>query len=172
MREFEERDGTWNEPNMTHHGEGGQWGLGRVVKERRDKTIMTLIEVLMKLHKTHIPSRPVDRVFNSQMNTYEQLVPVVLTQVLDDIEDERVRQGKKRIVLNCTLPYPKIVGDISQSWEKEFSEGKKVDEGVEILGHDVVSLYPSLKLEFMVREICRAMVLRMETKEEKRKKKR
>ena len=106
------------------------------------------------------------------MKPYEQLVVGVLTQVLDDIEDERVRQGKKRIVLNSTLPYAKTVEDISQTWEKEFSEGKKVDEGVEILGHDVVALYPSLKFEFMVREIYRTMVLRMETKGEKRKKKR
>jgi len=48
-----------------------------------------------------------------------------VTQVLDDIEDERVRQGKKRRVLNSTLPYPKIVEDISQVWEKEFSERRK-----------------------------------------------
>ena len=85
------------------------------------------------------------------MKTYEQLVAGILTQVLDDIEDERVRQGKKRIVLNCTLPYPKIVADISQSWEKELSEGKKVYEGVEIIGYEVVDLYPSLKLEFTQR---------------------
>jgi hypothetical protein len=46
------------------------------------------------------------------MKTYDQLVAVVWTQVLDDIEDERVRQGKKRIVLNSTLPYDKIVEDV------------------------------------------------------------
>ena len=47
----------------------------------------------------------------------------------------------------------------------------KLDEGVEILGYDVVALYPSLKLEFMIKEIGRAMVLRIETKkgEEKHK---
>ena len=40
-REFEERDGTWNEPNMTQHTEGGKWGLGKVVRERRDKASIT-----------------------------------------------------------------------------------------------------------------------------------
>jgi hypothetical protein len=47
----------------------------------------------------------------------------------------------------------------------------KLDEGVKILGYDVVALYPSLKLEFMIKEIDRAMVLRIETKkgEEKHK---
>jgi hypothetical protein len=98
------------------------------------------------------------------MKTYEQPVGGKL-QVLDDIEDERVRKGKKRIVLNSTLPYVEIVEDINKAWEKEFSEGKKLDEGVEILGYDVVALYPSLKLEFMIREIDRATVLRIETKE-------
>ena len=166
-REFEERDGTWCEPNMAQHADGGKWGLGKVVKERRDEASITPIEVLMKLHKTPIASRPVGRAFNSQMKTYEQLVAGILTQVLDDIEDERVRQGKKRIVLNSTLPYAKIIEEINKTWEREFSEGKKLDEGVEILGYDVVALYPSLKLEFMVREIDRAMVLRIETKEGK-----
>ena len=80
------------------------------------------------------------------------------------IEDEREKQGKMRIVLNSTLPYAKIVEKIRKVWEKEFSEGKKMDEGVEILGFDVVALYPSLKLEFMIREIDRAMVLRIESK--------
>ena len=74
--------------------EGGKWGLGKVVKERRDKASMTPIEV----HNTLIVSRPVDRAFNSQKKTYEQLVKDILTQVVDDIEDERVSQGKKRIV--------------------------------------------------------------------------
>ena len=125
----------------------------------------------MKLHKTPLVSRPVGRAFNSQMKTYEQLISGILTQVLDDIEDERVRQGKKRIVLNSTLPYAKIVEDINKAWEEEFLEGKKKDEGVEILGCDVVALYPSLKLEFMIREIDRVMVLRIETKEGEEKQK-
>ena len=34
-----------------------------------------------------------------------------------------------------------------------------MDEGVEILVHDVVVLYSSLKLEFMIRKRDRAMVL-------------
>ena len=54
------------------------------------------------------------------MKTCEQLIAGILTQVLGDIEDERVRQGKKRIVLNSTLPYSKIVEDINKAWEKEF----------------------------------------------------
>jgi hypothetical protein len=61
---------------------------------------------------------------------------------------------------------------INKTWEDEFLEGKKLDEAVEILGYDVVALYPSLKLEFMIREIDRDMVLRIETmkaEEEKRK---
>ena len=163
-REFEKGDGSWYEPNMEQHKEGGEWGLGEIVKEMRGTARITPIEVLMKLHKTPIALRPVGRAYNSQMKVFEQLVAGILTQVLDDIEDEREKQGKMRIVLNSTLPYAKIVEKISKVWEKEFSEGKKMDEGVEILGFDVVALYPSLKLEFMIREIDRAMVLRIESK--------
>ncbi len=66
-------------------------------------------------------------------------------------------------MLNSTLPYAEIIEDINKTWKKEFFEGKKLDEGVEVLGYDVVALYPSLKLEFMIREIDRVMVLRIET---------
>jgi hypothetical protein len=40
------------EPNMTQHIEGGKWGLGELIKERRDKADITPIEVMMKLYKT------------------------------------------------------------------------------------------------------------------------
>jgi hypothetical protein len=98
-RGFEQRgDGAWDEPDMAQQPEGGTWGLGEVVKERREKAEITPIEVLMKLHKTPIKSRPVGRAMDSQMKVYGQLVGGVLTQVLEDIENDRVRQGKKRIV--------------------------------------------------------------------------
>jgi hypothetical protein len=75
----------------------------------------------MKLHKTPIKSRPVGRAMDSQTKVYEQLVGGILTQVLEDIENDRVRQGKKRIVLTSTLPYAKIVEDINKTWEQEYS---------------------------------------------------
>ena len=48
---------------------------------------------------------------------------------------------------------------------------KKLNEGVEIIGYDVVALYPSLKLEFMIRMIDKAMVLRIQTKKGEEKEK-
>ena len=36
-REFEKGDGSWYEPNMAQHEEGGKWGLGQIINERRDK---------------------------------------------------------------------------------------------------------------------------------------
>ena len=64
-----------------------------------------------------------------------------MTKFLDDIEDERVKQVKEK---NCT-------------------------ELVEILVYDVVDLYPSLRLEFVMREIDRVMVLRIQRRREQRK---
>ena len=119
-REFE-GDGSWYEPNMAQHEEGGKWGLGQIVKERKDAARITPIDILIK---TPVASRPVGRACNSQMKVYEQLVAGIFSQVLDDIEDETVKQGQKRIVLNSTLPYAKIFEDISKAWEKE---GKKID---------------------------------------------
>ena len=75
-REFEKGDGSWYEPNMAQHEEGGKWGSGEIVKERRDAARITPLEVLMGLHKTPIVSRPVGRAYNCQMKVYEQLVAV------------------------------------------------------------------------------------------------
>ena len=85
------------------------------------------------------------------MKTYEQPVAGILTQVLDDIEDERVRPGKKRIVLNSTLPYGKIVEDINKTCEKEFLEGKKIDEGVEILSPRICQTCTYYQVRFILK---------------------
>ncbi len=54
---------------------------------------------------------------------------------------------------------------------EEVQRKRKRSKGPTTLGYDVVALYPSLKLEFKIKEIDRAMVLRIETKkgEEKQK---
>jgi hypothetical protein len=58
--------------------------------------MMTWIEVLMTWHKTPIDPRPLDRVGNSQIKVYYELVASMLTQVLDDIEDEWVNKERKQ----------------------------------------------------------------------------
>ena len=30
-----QRDGTWDEPNMAQHAQGGKWGLGKVKRKER-----------------------------------------------------------------------------------------------------------------------------------------
>jgi hypothetical protein len=35
-KEFEKGDGSWYEPNMAQHEEGGKWGLGQIDREMRD----------------------------------------------------------------------------------------------------------------------------------------
>ena len=72
--------------------EGGKWRLGVVIKDRKDNARITPIEVLMTLHKDPIASRPIGRAYHSQMKEYEQLVAGILTQVVEDIEDERVKE--------------------------------------------------------------------------------
>ena len=39
--------------------EGGKWGPGAVIKDRKDNAKITPIEVLMTLHKDPIASRPI-----------------------------------------------------------------------------------------------------------------
>jgi hypothetical protein len=79
-------------PDMAQD-EGGKWGLGVVIKDRKDNARITLIEVLMTLHKDPIASRPISRAYHSQMKEYEHSVAGILTQVLEDIEDERVKEN-------------------------------------------------------------------------------
>ncbi len=75
--------------NLTGVEREVNWGLGRLVKERRDKASTTPIEVLMKLHKTPIASRPADRAFNSQMK------PIVIYRTTGPISPVRHHPGAR-----------------------------------------------------------------------------
>jgi hypothetical protein len=79
---------------------------------------LSTLEPSLTSEQNRIATRPVSREFNSQMKIYDQLMGGILDQVLEDIEEERVRQGRKRIVLNSTLPYSKIIEGMNKTWEK------------------------------------------------------
>ena len=107
---------------MAHHEEGGKWGLGELVKERRSTTRITPIEVLMKLHKTPIASRPVGRAYKSQMKVFEQLVAGILTQVLESVE-----RGPRQIKLECGIYRKKAAADM---YIPSSAHSKKLRQGI------------------------------------------
>ncbi len=50
---------------------GRGWGLGPPLAERRDTSRLSPLEAIIKLHKVEICSRPVSRVYSSQMKEWE-----------------------------------------------------------------------------------------------------
>ena len=104
---------TFSNPRMTQKP-GEKWGLGPPLAERRDTSRLSPLETIIKLHKVEICSRPVARAYSSQMKEWEQFMAGVLNQVMEEIEEYRVKQQKQRIVLNSSLPYARRIDEINE----------------------------------------------------------
>ena len=112
-RQYEEYDkGTSTNPRMTQKP-GEKYGLGPPLAERRDTSRLSPLEPIIKIHKVEICSRPVVRTYLSQMKEWEQFMTRVLNQVMEYIEENRVKQKKQRIVLNSSLPYARRIDKIN-----------------------------------------------------------
>ena len=125
----------------------------------------------MKLHKVEICSRPVARAYSSQMKEWEQFIAGILNQVMEDIEEYRDKQQNQSIVLNSSLPYAKRIDKINVEWQDAFRKGERKGVGVEVIGLDFTVMYPSLKIAYIIKEIDRAMLLRIDVKDDESEKK-
>ena len=164
-REYEDYDkGTVACPRLAQKP-GEKWGLGPPLADRRDTSRLSPLEAIIKLHKIEICSRPVARAYSSQMKEWEQFMAGVLNQVMECIEEYRVKQQKQRIVLNSSLPYAKRIDKINAEWQDEFKKGERKGVGVEVIGFDVTAMYPNLKIAYIIKEIDRAMLLWIELKD-------
>ena len=146
-------------------GEDGRWGLGEVDTLRRSEMKAIALEVIQKLHKTPTEQRPVGRAYASPTRPLEALVNNLLVEVIGDGEREKSEKGMDRIILEDSR---ELVGDlerITQEWEKENRNAYPGlwEERVEIETWDVSALYPSLKIEYVVREIDTLLVERIES---------
>ena len=164
-RGYEDYDkGTFTNPRMAQKP-GEKWGLGPPLVERRNTSRLSPLEAIIKLHKVEICSRPVARAYSSQMKEWEQFMAGVLNQVMEEIEEYRVRQKKQRIVLNSSLPYARRIDEINEEWQEAYRKGERKGLGVEVIGFDVTAMYPNLKIAYIIKEIDRAMLLRIDLKD-------
>ena len=144
---------------------GEKWGLGPPLVERRNTSRLSPLEAIIKLHKVEICSRPVARAYSSQMKEWEQFMTGVLNQVMEEIEEYRVKQQKQRIVINSSLPYARRIDKINEEWQEAFRKGERKGLGVEVIGFDVTAMYPNLKITYIIKEIDRTMLLRIDLKD-------
>ncbi len=89
-----------------------------------------------------------------------------LNQVMEEIEEYRARQKKQRIVLNSSLPYARRIDKINEEWQEAFRKGERKGLGVEVIGFDVTAMYPNLKIAYTIKEIDRAMLLRIDLQDD------
>ena len=80
------------------------------------------------------------------------------------IKLHKVEKQKQRIVLNSSLPYARRIDKNNAEWQDAFRKGERKGAGVEILGFDITSMYPNLKIAYIIKEIDRAMLIWLDLK--------
>ena len=117
------------------------------------------LEIMFKLHKNSVKTRPVGRAAACQMKTWEGLVGGHLGNVLEDSEREKAKNGRKeRPTLNNSRYFVRELEDLNVKWETDATNGRDLEGIVELLTWDIAAMYPSLKREFIIREIDGALV--------------
>ena len=94
------------------------------------------------------------RAFASPTRPLETFVNNLLVEVIGDGERERNKDGQDRIILEDSR---ELVGDLEKMmkvWDEEHTNPYPGlwEERVEIETWDVSALYPSLKIQYVVRE--------------------
>ena len=153
-------------------GENARWGLGKIDTLSRSEMKAIALEVTQKLHKTPVEQRPVGRAFASPTRPLETFVNNLLVEVIGDGERERSTEGQDRIILEDSR---ELVGDLEtmmKRWDEEHKNPYPSlwEERVEIETWDVSALYPSLKIQYVVREIDTLLVERIDTRKGEEKK--
>ena len=153
----------------TEHGAEG--GSSKRPSAAREQVQLTLMEVIVKLHKEKLASRPVGRAFASQMRGLETLLGRTLVSVLREGEEQRVqRSGGRRgkIILEDSRELVQELERMNQRFKAEVvkeqvaeaearQEGHDAPEADErvlvMVTYDVESMYPSMKHAWLVRAI-------------------
>ena len=110
-------------------------------------------------------TRPVDRGFASQMKSWERLVGTILTQVLEESEEEEAKQGREGIILNDSRVFVREIERINEQWRQENARGEKWEDSVDVETWDIAAMYPSLKIAYIVKEIDTSLCERIQQKQ-------
>ncbi len=58
------------------------------------------------------------------------------------------------------------INQINAEWQDAFRKGERKGAGVEIIGFDITTMYPNLKIAYIIKEIDRAMTLWLDLKDD------
>jgi len=97
------------------------------------------------------------------MKVWENIVAAFLVVVLDESEGERERRGEELTVLRDSRILVEELEKtwINERWEEEYRKNEKQGEEIMIASWYIAAMYPSLKLEYIVREVDTLLVERI-----------
>jgi len=95
------------------------------------------------------------------MKVWENIVAAFLVVVLDESESEREGRGEEPTVLRDSRILVEELEKINERWEEEYRKNEKQGEEIMIASWDIAAMYPSLKLEYVVREVDTLLVERI-----------
>ena len=126
-------------------------GGGKEASTARAQVRLTLMEVIMKLHKPELASRPVGRAFASQLRPMETLLGRTLMSVLAEREQKRLWEEPraKKIILRDSRELVEELEEMNGAFRRARAQGDGrggEDERMLVLvTYDVASMYPSMK---------------------------
>ena len=129
---------------------------------RREKIEAVALEAILKLHKPPpLKSRPVGRGHASQMKAWEKLVASFLVVVLEESEIEKGKNREEPTVLRDLKVFVEELEKRSERREEEYNKNEKQGEEIMLAIWDISAMYPSLKIEYIVREVDTLLVERI-----------
>ena len=138
-------------------------------EKERAETRLCKMRMIVKVHKmlqpTVIVSRPVGRAAASQMREFDGTVAAMVNQVLEDAEEAYTSRGRGegggRIILTESRQFVAAIDEINA--ELKHSKGPERQQwSLMIASWDVSAMYPSLKREYVIKEIDQQLVDRKE----------
>jgi len=85
------------------------------------------------------------------MKAWEKLVASFLVVVLEESESEREKNGEEPTVLRDSRVFVEELEKIKQRWKEENNKNEKQGEEIMLASWDISAMYPSLKIEYIVR---------------------
>jgi len=141
---------------------GGRWGMGSENTYRREYIEAVALKAILKLHKPPpLKSRPVGRGHASQMKAWEKLVASFLVVVLEESEIEKGKNREEPTVLKDSRVFVQELEKVSERCEEEYNKNEKQGEEIMLAIWDISAMYPSLKIEYIVREVDTLLVERI-----------
>jgi hypothetical protein len=69
-------------------------------------------------------------------------------------------------VFNSSPPYARRIDKINEECREAFRKGERKGLGVEVIGFDVTVMYSTLKFSYIIKEIERSILLRIDLKDD------